>query len=100
VPDVQWALRHAEPAGTGTGVQEQSASLSCSEVSEGRSVGMRAEANKKKTIEWPQANGRFPLAVATTSRGSGLLHFRDGYLELHSTEALTTRASKGITFKR
>jgi hypothetical protein len=60
---------------------------------------MRVEANKKKTIEWPQANGSFPLVVATTSRGSGLLHFRDGYLELHSTEALT-RAGKGITFKR
>jgi hypothetical protein len=37
--------------------------------------------------------------VATTTRGSGLLHFRDGYPELHSIEVLT-RAGKGITFKR
>jgi hypothetical protein len=51
VPDVQWTLRHAEPASIGTGAQEQSASLYYSEVSEDRSVGMRVEANKKKTIE-------------------------------------------------
>jgi hypothetical protein len=61
---------------------------------------MRAEANKKKIIEWPQANGRYSLVVATTTRGSALLHFLDGYLELHSAEALSTRAAKGITFKR
>jgi hypothetical protein len=58
------------------------------------------ETNKKKIIEWPQANGRFHLVVATTTRGSRLLHFLDGYLELHSAEALRTRAGKGVTFKR
>jgi hypothetical protein len=39
--------------------------------------------------------------VATTTRGSELLHFRDGCLELHSTEALKTRAdSAKMTFKK
>jgi hypothetical protein len=51
-------------------------------------------------MEWRLANGSFPLVVATTTRGSSVLHFRDGYLELHSTEASRTRAGTEMTFKR
>jgi hypothetical protein len=41
-------LHHAQPAGKGTGVREQSVSLHYGEVSEGRIEKTRVEANKEK----------------------------------------------------